>query len=72
MEDATEGEVYINGRLANYLRPNDRDVAMVFQNYALYPHMTVETNIGFPLAMRKRAQGGGRGSGCARSRPCSG
>jgi multiple sugar transport system ATP-binding protein len=54
LEDATEGEVYIDGRLANYLRPGDRDVAMVFQNYALYPHMTVETNIGFPLAMRKQ------------------
>jgi ABC-type sugar transport system ATPase subunit len=54
LEDATDGEVYIDGRLANYLRPGDRDVAMVFQNYALYPHMTVETNIGFPLAMRKQ------------------
>jgi ABC-type sugar transport system ATPase subunit len=54
LEDATEGEVYINGQLANYLRPKDRDVAMVFQNYALYPHMTVETNIGFPLAMRRQ------------------
>ncbi len=53
LEDATAGDIYINGRLANYLRPKDRDVAMVFQNYALYPHMTVETNIGFPLAMRK-------------------
>jgi multiple sugar transport system ATP-binding protein len=54
LEDATDGEVYIDGRLANYLRPGDRDVAMVFQNYALYPHMTVATNIGFPLAMRKQ------------------
>jgi ABC-type sugar transport system ATPase subunit len=53
LEDASEGEVYINGQLANYLRPKERDVAMVFQNYALYPHMTVETNIGFPLAMRR-------------------
>jgi ABC-type sugar transport system ATPase subunit len=56
LEDATEGEIYINGQLANYLRPKDRDVAMVFQNYALYPHMTVETNIGFPLAMRRQAK----------------
>jgi ABC-type sugar transport system ATPase subunit len=54
LEDATEGDIYINGRLANYLRPKERDVAMVFQNYALYPHMTVETNIGFPLAMRRQ------------------
>jgi len=54
LEDPTDGEVYIGGRLANYLRPKDRDVAMVFQNYALYPHMTVGTNLGFPLKMRKR------------------
>ena len=52
LEDATEGEIYINGELANYRRPKERDVAMVFQNYALYPHMTVETNLGFPLKMR--------------------
>ena len=53
LEDATEGEVYITGRLANYVRPKERDVAMVFQNYALYPHMTIETNLGFPLKMRR-------------------
>jgi ABC-type sugar transport system ATPase subunit len=52
LEDATGGEVYIEGRLANYVRPRDRDVSMVFQNYALYPHMTVAANIGFPLKMR--------------------
>jgi ABC-type sugar transport system ATPase subunit len=52
LEDATAGEVYINGKLANYVRPKERDVSMVFQNYALYPHMTVETNVGFPLKMR--------------------
>ena len=57
LEDPTEGEVYIDGRLANYLRPGERDVAMVFQNYALYPHMTVETNLAFPLRMRKRPKG---------------
>jgi ABC-type sugar transport system ATPase subunit len=57
LEDPSGGEVYIDGRLANYLRPRERDVAMVFQNYALYPHMTVETNIGFPLAMRKVPKG---------------
>jgi ABC-type sugar transport system ATPase subunit len=55
LEDPTDGEIYIGGRLANYLRPGERDVAMVFQNYALYPHMSVETNLGFPLRMRKRA-----------------
>ncbi|HEB31847.1 MAG TPA: sn-glycerol-3-phosphate ABC transporter ATP-binding protein UgpC [Spirochaetes bacterium] len=53
LEDATGGEVYINDRLVNYVAPKDRDVAMVFQNYALYPHMTVERNIGYPLKMRK-------------------
>jgi multiple sugar transport system ATP-binding protein len=56
LEDASEGEIYIDGRLASYLRPKERDVAMVFQNYALYPHMTVATNIGFPLAMRRVAK----------------
>lgn len=53
LEDATDGEVYINGKIANYIAPKQRDVAMVFQNYALYPHMTVERNIGFPLKMRR-------------------
>jgi multiple sugar transport system ATP-binding protein len=52
LEDATEGDIYINGRFANYIRPKQRDVSMVFQNYALYPHMTVGTNLGFPLKMR--------------------
>lgn len=51
LEDATEGEIYIDGRLANYVPPKARDVAMVFQNYALYPHMTVAKNVGFPLKM---------------------
>jgi ABC-type sugar transport system ATPase subunit len=53
LEDATRGEVYINNRLVNYVVPKERDVAMVFQNYALYPHMTVERNIGYPLKMRR-------------------
>jgi len=53
LQDATEGEVYINNRLVNYVAPKERDVAMVFQNYALYPHMTVERNIGFPLKMNR-------------------
>ena len=52
LEDATEGDVYINGKFSNYVRPKERDVSMVFQNYALYPHMTVEGNLGFPLKMR--------------------
>jgi ABC-type sugar transport system ATPase subunit len=53
LEDATKGEVYIKDRLVNYVVPKERDVAMVFQNYALYPHMTVERNIGYPLKMRR-------------------
>jgi multiple sugar transport system ATP-binding protein len=57
LEDLTSGEVYIGGRLANYLRPGDRDVAMVFQNYALYPHMTVRKNLGFPLRRRGQPKG---------------
>jgi multiple sugar transport system ATP-binding protein len=51
LEDVTEGEIYIDGRLVNYIRPAARNVAMVFQNYALYPHMTVYDNIAFPLKM---------------------
>ncbi len=51
LEELTDGEIYVGGRLANYLRPSARDVAMVFQNYALYPHMTVRENLGFPLKM---------------------
>jgi multiple sugar transport system ATP-binding protein len=51
LEDVTDGEIYIDGRLVNYVRPADRNVAMVFQNYALYPHMTVFDNIAFPLKM---------------------
>ncbi|MEA2584598.1 MAG: multiple sugar transport system ATP-binding protein [Thermomicrobiales bacterium] len=51
LEDVTEGEIYIEDRLVNYVRPAERNVAMVFQNYALYPHMTVYDNIAFPLKM---------------------
>jgi len=54
LEDATSGEIRINGKVVNQLGPFERDVAMVFQNYALYPHMTVEENIGFSLQLRKR------------------
>ncbi len=51
LEDLTDGEIYVGGKLANYLKPSARNVAMVFQNYALYPHMTVRENVGFPLKM---------------------
>jgi multiple sugar transport system ATP-binding protein len=53
LEEVTAGEVYIGDRQVTDLPPKDRDVAMVFQNYALYPHMTVEQNLGFGLKLRK-------------------
>jgi len=53
LETPDEGEIYIDDRLVNDLPPKDRDVAMVFQSYALYPHMTVYDNLAFPLKMRK-------------------
>jgi ABC-type sugar transport system ATPase subunit len=51
LEPISEGEIYIDEQLVNYKAPKDRNVAMVFQNYALYPHMQVDDNIGFPLKM---------------------
>ena len=53
LEDITRGELYINGKLMNDVDPKDRDIAMVFQNYALYPHMSVKQNLEFPLELRK-------------------
>jgi len=53
LEDITEGELYIDGNLVNDVPPKDRDIAMVFQNYALYPHMTVYDNMAFGLKIRK-------------------
>lgn len=53
LEDVTGGEIYIGDRLVNALPPKDRDIAMVFQNYALYPHMNVYDNLAFGLKMRK-------------------
>ncbi len=53
LEEVTAGEVYIDGRQVTDLPPKQRDVAMVFQNYALYPHMSVEQNLGFGLKLRK-------------------
>jgi multiple sugar transport system ATP-binding protein len=53
LEDATEGEIRIGGRVVNDVDSSERDVAMVFQTYALYPHMTVGQNIGFPLRIAK-------------------
>ena len=53
LEDITEGEILIDGKKVNNVLPKDRDIAMVFQNYALYPHMTVFENISFGLKLRK-------------------
>src|SRR5659263_218476 len=53
LEEITEGELYIGDRLVNDVAPKDRDIAMVFQNYALYPHMTVYDNMAFGLKLRK-------------------
>ena len=53
LEEITEGELYIGDRLVNDVAPKDRDIAMVFQNYALYPHMSVYDNMAFGLKLRK-------------------
>jgi multiple sugar transport system ATP-binding protein len=53
LEDVTGGEITIGDRVVTDEKPKDRDIAMVFQNYALYPHMTVEQNIGFGLRLRR-------------------
>jgi multiple sugar transport system ATP-binding protein len=52
LEDPTEGLIYIDGKIVNEIPPGKRDIAMVFQSYALYPHMTVYQNIGFGLKVR--------------------
>ena len=52
LETPTEGEVFIGGELANDVPPRDREIAMVFQDYALYPHLDVGQNLGFGLKMR--------------------
>ena len=67
LEDISDGELIIGGEVVNDLAPKDRDIAMVFQNYALYPHMTVRDNMGFALKLAKVDQCGdqqeGRGGG---------
>ncbi len=57
LEDITEGDLIIGGERVNDLAPRDRDIAMVFQNYALYPHMTVRENMGFALKLSKTERG---------------
>lgn len=56
LEDISSGELYIDGKLMNDVAPKDRDIAMVFQNYALYPHMTVYQNMSFALRLRKESK----------------
>lgn len=56
LEDITSGELYIGDRLCNDIEPKDRDIAMVFQNYALYPHMSVYDNMAFGLKLRKTSK----------------
>ena len=53
LEEITAGELYIDGKFMNDVEPKDRDISMVFQNYALFPHMTVYDNIAFGLKRRK-------------------
>ncbi|MGB5853179.1 MAG: ATP-binding cassette domain-containing protein, partial [Rhodanobacter sp.] len=54
LESISDGTLRIGGRVVNEVAPKDRDIAMVFQNYALYPHMTVAENLGFGLKLRGR------------------
>jgi multiple sugar transport system ATP-binding protein len=61
LEDITSGELLINGKRMNEAAPKDRNLAMVFQNYALYPHLTVYENIAFPLRLAKDNEGGKAG-----------
>ena len=56
LEPASEGEIAINGRVVNHVEPRDRDIAMVFQSYALYPHMSVRDNLAFALRLRRMAE----------------
>src|SRR5262249_25413739 len=68
LEDISGGTVSIGGRVVNELSPKERDIAMVFQNYALYPHLSVAENIAFGLRLRKAPKDviNGRGSGAAK------
>lgn len=54
LEEITSGELWIDGQLCNYVEAKDRDLSMVFQNYALYPNMTVYENMAFSLKIRKQ------------------
>ena len=62
LEEISEGEILIGGRVVNDMPPKERDIAMVFQNYALYPHMTVRDNMAFSLRLANADEGGDRPS----------
>ena len=66
LEDISEGELSIGGKVMNDVAPKDRDIAMVFQNYALYPHMTVFNNMAFGLKLRKYDKEEKTGRKCCR------
>ena len=77
LEEISKGELYIDGKLVNDVEPKDRDIAMVFQSYALYPHMTVRENMEFPLKLKKVPKeeiraAGGPGGGDPGHHPVSG
>ena len=57
LDSITEGQIYIGDRMVNNVPAKDRDIAMVFQSYALYPHMTIYQNIAFGLKLRKTPEG---------------
>ena len=63
LETVSSGEIYIGDTLVNDMAPKDRDIAMVFQNYALYPHMNIRDNMGFGLKIRQLSEGGDRRPG---------
>src|SRR4029450_11968247 len=63
LDEVTGGEITIGDRVVTDEKPKDRDVAMVFQNYALYPHMTVEQNIGFGMRLPRPPQAGRKATG---------
>ena len=67
LENITGGEIRIGDRVVNNVPPKERDIAMVFQNYALYPHMTVAANMGFSLQAARRAEDRDRQRACKRA-----
>ena len=71
LEDVDAGAIWIGDRDVTDVPPKDRDVAMVFQNYALYPYLDVAANIALPAEDGARAEGRARASACARSPRCS-